>query len=312
MQSSRSSSSLPHVDITHIMQTSRAAARRHQVAAAHSSALQRERWRAGTERDRERQAGAHQGEEREKERSKSIDVGWRDGLDVKSTDCSPKGHECGIHRANLRHCSLEKAEEWALLNSSQKKLYSGVMKETFLNLIFVGTAIEEKLGEDCKDLRRKMRTQVIEKECEYACDNDCDKNQNPVPENIINIDMYPIERTQPGENLDENDLTRDTYGQNGEVIHTEVKQFIGQFCEEASSDSSDLVNHGNSHIGKKRAICRQSSKTFKYPKYFEKHEVAVTGEKPYECEHCGKDFSERSICTRHERIHTAEKLFALI
>ncbi|KAL6038422.1 hypothetical protein STEG23_016128, partial [Scotinomys teguina] len=288
-------------------------------------------------------------------------------------------------------------EEWALLNSSQKKLYSGVMKETFLNLIFVGTAIEEKLGEDCKDLRRKMRTQVIEKECEYACDNDCDKNQNPVPENIINIDMYPIvsahesplcvrnmighssshgygrvqstgspsiwrkptatafipnkhwkdispsqslqvleispeeklcksqqfneactslcfdqpqERTQTGENLDENDLTRDTYGQNGEVIHTEVKQFVGQLCEEAFSNSSDLINDENSHIDKKMDNCRQSGNTFKYPKCFEKHEVAVTGEKPYAREHCGKAFSERSSCKRHVRVHIAEKLFA--
>ncbi|KAL6084115.1 hypothetical protein STEG23_032727 [Scotinomys teguina] len=47
-------------------------------------------------------------------------------------------------------------EEWALLSSSQKKLYSGVMKETFLNLISTGKAQEEKFGDYCKDLRRKM------------------------------------------------------------------------------------------------------------------------------------------------------------
>ncbi|KAL6083885.1 hypothetical protein STEG23_030461, partial [Scotinomys teguina] len=286
-------------------------------------------------------------------------------------------------------------EEWALLSSSQKKLYSGVMKETFLNLI--STAQEEKFGDYCKDPKRKMGTQVIEKECGYACDNDCDKNQDPDRENIININMHPTvsvhertlyvrnmighsssygygrvqttespsmwrkptatafihqkhwedispsqslqvleispeeklcksphlneaytslcldqpqERTQTGEILNENDLTRDRNCQNGEVIHTEVKQFVGQLCEEAFSNSSDLVNHENSHIGKKRDNCRQPGKTFKYGKCFEKHKVAVTGEKPYACEHCGKDFSERSSCTRHERVHTAEKLFA--
>ncbi|KAL6086640.1 hypothetical protein STEG23_027459, partial [Scotinomys teguina] len=288
-------------------------------------------------------------------------------------------------------------EEWALMNSSQKKLYSVVMKETYLNLIFIGKTQEEKFGDDCKGLRRKMGTQVIEKECGYTCDNDCDKNQDPDPENIINIGMHPIvsahestlyvrnmighssshgydtvqitelssqwrkptatsfihqkhwkdishsqslrvlelspeeklckcqqfneactslcfdqlqERTQTGENLYENDLTRDTYGQNGEVIHKEVKQFVGQLCEEAFSNSSDLVNHENSHIGKERANSRQSGKTLKYEKCFEKHKVPVTGEKPYACEHCGKDFSERSSCTRHVRVHTAEKLFA--
>ncbi|KAL6093450.1 hypothetical protein STEG23_024908, partial [Scotinomys teguina] len=260
-----------------------------------------------------------------------------------------------------------------------------------------GKTQEEKFGDDCKGLRRKMGTQVIEKVCGYACDNDYDKNQNPDPENIININMHPIvsahekplcvrnmighssshgygrvqttelpsewkkptatsfihqkhwkdichsqslrvleispeeklsksqqfneactslcfdqpqERTQTGENLNENDLIRDTDGQNSGVIDTEVKQFIGQLCEEAFSNSSDLVNHENSHIGKKVDICRQPGNTLKYAKCLEKHKVAVTGEKPYACEHCGKDFSERSSCTRHERVHTAEKLFA--
>ncbi|KAL6083892.1 hypothetical protein STEG23_030468 [Scotinomys teguina] len=67
-------------------------------------------------------------------------------------------------------------EEWALLNSNQKKLYSGEMKETFLNLISIGKALKEKFGEDCKDLGIKMGSQVIKKECGYACDSDCDNN----------------------------------------------------------------------------------------------------------------------------------------
>ncbi|KAL6038420.1 hypothetical protein STEG23_016126 [Scotinomys teguina] len=200
---------------------------------------------------------------------------------------------------------------------------------TFLNLVSIGKAQEEKFGDDCKCLRSKIGTQVIEKECGYACDNDCDKNQDPDPENIINIDMHPIhwkdispsqslqvleispeeklcksqqcneacrslcfnhphESTQTGENLNESDVTREMYGQNGEVIHTEVKQFIGQLCEEAFSNSSDLVNHENSHISKERAYYSQSGTIFKYSKCFEKHKVAVTGEKPYACSIVGR------------------------
>ncbi|KAL6083883.1 hypothetical protein STEG23_030459, partial [Scotinomys teguina] len=121
--------------------------------------------------------------------------------------------------------------------------------------------------------------------------------------------VQPQERTQTGEILNENDLTRDMYGQNGEVIHTEVKQFVSQLCEEAFSNASDLVNHENSHIGKKRANCWQSGKTVKCGKCFENHKVAVTEEKPYTCQHCGKDFSVSSSCTRHDRGHNAEKQF---
>ncbi|KAL6083891.1 hypothetical protein STEG23_030467, partial [Scotinomys teguina] len=251
-------------------------------------------------------------------------------------------------------------------------------------------------GHECGIYRPSLRTQVIKKECGYACDSDCDNNLDLDAETFINIDMHPIgsvhesplyvrnmighssshgygrvqttespsmwrkptatafihqnhwknispsqslqvlkispeeklcksqqfneactslcfdqpqERTQTGENLNENDLTRDTYGQNGEVIHTEVKQFVGQLCEEAFSNSSDLINHENSYIGKKRANCRQSGKRVKCGKCFEKHKVPFKGEKPYACQHCGKDFSVSSSCKRHDRGHTAEKQF---
>nr|XP_048295833.1 VPS10 domain-containing receptor SorCS2-like [Myodes glareolus] len=56
------------------------------------------------------------------------------------------------------------SEEWAVLDSSQKKLYRDVMKETFLNLISIGKTLEENIEEDSKGLSRNMGYQGIVKD----------------------------------------------------------------------------------------------------------------------------------------------------
>ncbi|CAO2604728.1 hypothetical protein LEMLEM_LOCUS12176 [Lemmus lemmus] len=62
------------------------------------------------------------------------------------------------------------------------------MKETFLNLISIEKALEEYIEEDSKDLNRNMGIQRIEKDHGYECHTECDKNQQPNPEIIINKD----------------------------------------------------------------------------------------------------------------------------
>ncbi|XP_041910477.1 LOW QUALITY PROTEIN: zinc finger protein 439-like [Arvicola amphibius] len=316
-------------------------------------------------------------------------------------------------------------EEWALLDSTQKKLYSAVMEETFLNLIFIEKALEENIEEDYKDLSRNTRTLVIEKDCGYECSSECDKNQKPITETVVIKDVnpgvrvhqsplrvkniichssshgylreqprgirsvckeamakdfthqkhwklishseslleletspkekpcksqqcnetcrslcfdQPQERTHTGDKLNENDLTRCTYGQNDEGINKEGKPFICKLCEESVIHSSDLISHEKSHIGEKRYICSQCGKTFSYAKCFENHELTHSGEKPcackhfgkaftqysyhnnnesshigknpYACRHCGKAFTSSSYRNIHERIHTGERPYA--
>lgn len=55
------------------------------------------------------------------------------------------------------------SEEWAVLDSSQKKLYRDV-KDTFLNLISIEKTLEENIEEDSKGLSRNMGYQGIVKD----------------------------------------------------------------------------------------------------------------------------------------------------
>ena len=41
------------------------------------------------------------------------------------------------------------------------------------------------------------------------------------------------------------------------------------------------------------------------------HTYIHTGDNPYKCEICEKNFSDRSTLAQHNRIHTGEKLYSL-
>ncbi|XP_077564450.1 uncharacterized protein LOC144179901 [Haemaphysalis longicornis] len=80
----------------------------------------------------------------------------------------------------------------------------------------------------------------------------------------------------------------------------------------AGSPSSSSGGHGaqrGSPPGCRQRCCQQCSYTTQCPSKLKRHQRIHTGERPFQCSHCGKAFIEKGNLVTHLRVHTGERPF---
>uniref|UniRef100_A0A8C9HDT3 Zinc finger protein n=1 Tax=Piliocolobus tephrosceles TaxID=591936 RepID=A0A8C9HDT3_9PRIM len=235
-------------------------------------------------------------------------------------------------------------EEWAMMDTSKRKLYRDVLLENVSHLVSLGYQTSKSYTilqlEQGKELWREGREflQGQNRGKESALKKKPTISMHPIRkdastsmtiENSLILED-PFECNDLGEDCTHSStMTQCLLTQSGKKpyiskqcgkslsnqlspkphkrIHTKGKSYQCNICEKAYTNCFHLRWHKMTHTGEKPYASHLCGKSITQCSHLRRHEKTHTGERPYKCHQCGKVFSQSSGFRGHTRIQTEEK-----
>ncbi|XP_055969878.1 neurotrophin receptor-interacting factor homolog [Sorex fumeus] len=223
-------------------------------------------------------------------------------------------------------------EEWALLDTTQRKLFREVTLETLGYLVSVGESAstsdlpypleqeelwsvgsrfprDQSAGESRNGSQEMYLWSVVLSEETYLWSMMVLSEETYLWSMVLSEETYPWSVVMSEETYPCRAFSNCSGLRRHEMSHTGEWPFVCCVCGNAFIQSSDLRNHRLTHTGERLYTCHLCGRTFSQSSNLRQHEHTHTGEQPF-CPRCAKAFGKCSALRRHERTHTGERPYA--